>query len=150
MTSKDKKSPSLPWYHGGLKFKCTECGKCCTGSPGYVWVTEEEMNSIAKLLNIPFDAFKKKYVRQSGNRYALVERKSINNEYDCIFLKDKKCTVYQARPRQCRTFPWWQQNLNSEESWRLAAEYCEGISEDAPIVPYEHIEEQLRSNNPQT
>lgn len=127
----------LPWYRDGLRFKCTECGKCCTGSPGYVWVTKQEIASMAKLLNIPVDLFKRKYLRQRDNRYALAEKKNL----DCIFLKDKKCTIYQARPAQCQTFPFWKENLNSEESWKLAAETCEGINDQAPLVPYPVIQE---------
>lgn len=138
---------SLPWYKDGLKFKCTECGKCCTGAPGYVWLTPQEMQNIADLLDIPLDTFKKKYTRQSGNRYSLTEKKSFNNENDCVFLKDKKCTIYQARPKQCRTFPWWKENLNSEHSWQLAAKECEGINDDAPIVPFETIQHQLNINS---
>lgn len=136
---------ALPWYKDGLRFKCTECGQCCTGSPGYVWVTEQEMLSMANLLNITIDLFKRKYVRQRNNRYALVEKKSQNN--DCIFLKDKKCMVYQARPVQCRTFPWWKENLNSKESWDLAAQSCEGINDDAPIVQLTQINEMLQRNS---
>lgn len=141
-------SKPLPWYKGGLPFKCTECGKCCTGSPGYVWVTESEMAAMAEVLNISVDLFKRKYTRQRHSRYALIEKKAYDNsgDFDCIFLKDKKCQVYQARPTQCRTFPWWQENLNSEESWKLAAAECEGINDDAPIVPYEQIVQILRTN----
>jgi uncharacterized protein len=138
-------SKPLPWYKDGLNFQCTECGKCCTGQPGYVWITEQEMLAVAKLLNISFDLFKRKYVRQRDNRYALVEKKSQNN--DCIFLKDKKCQIYQARPKQCRTFPWWKENLNTPESWKLAAESCEGIQEHAPRVNLEQIEQMLESND---
>lgn len=139
----------LPWYKDGLRFKCTECGKCCTGSPGYVWVTEEEMSAISAVLNITVDAFKKKYTRQKHNRYALIEKKALDNsgDFDCVFLKDKKCQVYQARPKQCRTFPWWQENLNSENSWDLASKECEGINDQAPVVPYEQIIQLLRSND---
>lgn len=128
-----------PWYKDGLRFKCTECGKCCTGTPGFVWISEEEMEGMAAALNISVDLFKRRYTRQRDNRYALVEKKNKNDEYDCIFLKDKKCEVYQNRPQQCRTFPWWPENLNTEESWRLAAQECEGINDEAPLVPYEQI-----------
>lgn len=138
---KKNKKKQLPWYKDGLKFQCTECGKCCTGSPGFVWVSKEEIISIAKLLNISVELFKKKYLRQRDNRYALVEKKSQN--HDCIFLKDKKCLIYQARPSQCRTFPWWRENLNTKESWKLASESCEGINEQAPLVSYEQIEKLL-------
>jgi Fe-S-cluster containining protein len=131
----------FPWYKDGLKFQCTECGKCCTGAPGYVWVTKEEMSAIAMFLNVSIELFKRKYVRQRDNRYALVEKKSENNA--CIFLKNKKCAVYQVRPAQCRTYPWWRENLNSKESWDLAAQSCEGINDEASLVPYDQIEKSL-------
>lgn len=128
------------WYAEGLKFKCTGCGKCCTGAPGYVWVSLEEMEEIAAFLNISLKEFMRLYVRRVGQRYSLIESKKT---FDCVFLKDRQCRVYGARPKQCRTFPWWQANLKSPEAWQKAAETCEGISEDAPVVPFETIEDQL-------
>lgn len=138
---------SLPWYKDGLKFKCTECGKCCTGTSGFVWVTEEEISSMATALNISIKAFKIKYIRNRDNRLALVEKKNISGGFDCIFLKNKKCEVYQARPKQCRSFPWWPEHLNSEESWKLAALDCEGINDQAPIVPYSEITEIVNQHS---
>lgn len=137
---------SSPWYKDGLHFKCTECGKCCTGASGFVWVTEEEMIAIAESLNISLELFKRKYTRTRGNRYALAEKKTAGGNKDCIFLKEKKCQVYKNRPSQCCTYPWWQENLNTKESWKLAAEECEGIDDNAPIVPYWQIVQLLRSN----
>ena len=128
---------SLPWYKDGLRFQCTECGKCCTGSSGFIWVSEEEIAAMADFLHICVATFKIKYIRRRDNRYALVEKKSQNN--DCIFLKDKKCLVYKARPQQCRSFPWWNELLKSEESWQCAAQSCEGINDSAPLVPYSQI-----------
>jgi uncharacterized protein len=132
-------SDDKPWYSEGLRFKCTECGQCCTGAPGYAWVTDEEIQAIADYLKISLKEFQKKYLRFAKGRYALVERKN----YDCVFLKDKKCSVYPVRPKQCRTFPWWAQNLNSPEDWKEAAKYCEGINDSAPLVPFTTIETQL-------
>lgn len=136
----------LPWYKDGLRFKCTECGKCCTGSTGYVWVTEDDMRAMARVLNISFELFTRRYIRMRDNRYALIEKRAQNGDFDCIFLKDKKCMVYEARPIQCRTYPWWRENLNSPESWKLAAEECEGINDDAPVVSFAEIERRLKQN----
>jgi len=129
------------WYESGLKFKCTECGKCCTGAPGYVWVTEKEMEAMAAVLDISLKEFMRKYTRRIGQRFSLLESKTT---YDCIFLKDKKCQVYKARPTQCRTYPWWPQNLRSEQTWKETAQACEGIHEEAPVVAFETIEGQRR------
>lgn len=130
-----------PWYSEGLKFKCTGCGQCCTGAPGYVWITIDEIIAAAAFLNISADQFKIRYVRKVGDRYSLTEYKK---SFDCIFLKDKKCQIYSVRPEQCRTFPWWLQNLKSEYDWNNASKNCEGINHpDASTVPYEHIQEQF-------
>lgn len=141
MTAEEKapeKAPeNAPWYKDGLRFQCTECGKCCTGPPGFVWVTVEEMEAIAEHLGITLAQFKKSYVRQRSNRYALVEKRAHDNP--CIFLEGKKCKIYPVRPKQCQTFPWWKENLHSEESWKIAAEDCEGINDQAPLVPYTQI-----------
>jgi uncharacterized protein len=152
MSNKERLASSLPWYKDGLGFQCTQCGKCCTGQPGYIWVDEGEMAAMAKILGITVDLFKRRYTRQRDNRYALTEKKSQNqfltqDGYDCVFLKDKKCQVYQSRPSQCRTYPWWKENLNSEESWKLAAKECEGINDQSPVVPFEQIIDTLKMND---
>jgi hypothetical protein len=131
----------LPWYKDGLRFGCTECGKCCTGSPGFVWVSVEEMHAMAAFLRITFAEFVKRYTRQVGASYSLLEH---SKNYDCVFLKNGKCSVYAARPKQCRTFPWWEENLKSPEHWQEAAERCEGINrEDAPLISLEEIKQNL-------
>lgn len=127
------------WYSNGLRFQCTGCGKCCGGYPGYVWVSHEEMEKISSFLKISLQEFSRKYIRRVGNRYSLIERK---HNYECIFLHQKKCSIYEARPIQCKTYPFWPQNLNSKENWEAEAKTCEGISEAAPVVAFEKIEEE--------
>ncbi len=128
-----------PWYKEGLKFKCTGCGQCCTGSPGYVWVTEEEIQEMAAYLSLSVKDFCMRFIRKCGQRFALVEKRKT---YDCIFLKDNKCTVYPVRPTMCQTFPFWPEYLTSKESWQEAGKRCEGVCESAQIVPFEEIETQ--------
>lgn len=129
-----------PWYKEGLRFECTQCGQCCTGAPGFVWVSAEEREKIAQYLNISQEEFSEKYLRHVDGRISLKEKSS---SYDCVFLHNNRCTVYPVRPVQCRTFPWWATTLKSERMWKEAAQYCEGINEQAPIVPLEVIIENL-------
>ena len=132
---------SNPWYKKGLRFACTECGKCCTGAPGYVWITQEESEEMAATLNISLKEFIQHYTRQVDGELAL---KEYPRTYDCIFLRDRKCMVYKARPKQCRTFPFWPENLESKEAWEAAAEHCEGIDhEHAPLIPLSEILKKL-------
>jgi len=129
------------WYNEGLRFKCTECGQCCTGAPGYVWLTETDIKNLSEHLSLTREAFLKKYTRYVGSRYSLKED---SQNFDCIFLKGKKCTVYKARPKQCQKFPWWPSNLKSKNSWEDAARHCEGInSPDAPLISAIDIQNRL-------
>ena len=136
-------STPLPWYKEGLRFKCTECGKCCTGPTGFVWLSEEEIINLANYLSIPVDLFKRKYTKLREKRYALTTIK--DQDHACVFLNNKKCSVYQVRPQQCRTYPWWKENLNTKESWDEAAKSCEGINDEAQLISYEAIIEQLET-----
>jgi len=113
-----------PWYRNGLRFECTGCGDCCTGEPGYVWVTPEEIAELAQLTGDDVAEFETKYVRNVGRRKSLVELPG----GDCIFFdaQTRRCTVYSARPRQCRTWPFWDSNLSSEGAWRETCQACPG------------------------
>src|SRR5262245_5936131 len=93
---------SQPWYKDGLRFKCTGCGDCCSGAPGFVWVNGDEIAALAAEVEMTVEAFERKYVRVVGVRKSLKER---SKTYDCVFLdaETRKCTVYKARPLQCRT-----------------------------------------------
>jgi Fe-S-cluster containining protein len=112
-----------PWYRDGLAFSCTRCGACCTGAPGFVWVTPEEIEQLAKLRGEPTERFSAKYVRQIGERYSLIEKPG----GDCIFWdKTAGCTVYPARPSQCRTWPFWPENVETPADWKYTREICPG------------------------
>lgn len=110
------------WYREGLRFECTQCGDCCTGDPGYVWVTPEEAERLARFLDLSLPEFRTKYLRRARGRQSLVERAN----GDCVFYNGG-CTVYPARPRQCRTFPFWPENLADRGAWESAGDGCPGI-----------------------
>ncbi len=132
------------WYSKGLRFECTGCGKCCTGPPGYVWVSEEEIEAMAAHLKINILDFKEKYVRAVDGRLSLREVK-IDDNYACIFLSvDNKCQLYANRPIQCQTFPWWPSNLKSINAWNETAQSCEGINASAEFVDSDEISIQLK------
>lgn len=131
------------WYQEGLRFKCTGCGKCCTGPSGYVWLTLEEAEQMATHLNMSLQDFINKHTRKIGNRLSLREKRR-GQDYDCAFLEGKRCTIYEVRPKQCRTYPWWKENLSSAKSWQEEAIRCEGIHHpDAPLISLGEIQKHL-------
>jgi uncharacterized protein len=114
---------SSPWFRDGLAFTCTRCGNCCTGAPGYVWVSREEIRRIAEFRGESEREFSSKFVRRVQNRYSLIEKPG----GDCIFWdKQAGCTVYPARPVQCRTWPFWPENVDSAEAWEGVCQVCPG------------------------
>jgi len=128
-----------PWYRDGLPFGCTGCGDCCTGDPGYVWVDKAEVETLAAAAGLTVPEFQRKYTRLVGIRRSLVEYPN----GDCALLgKDRKCTLYEARPRQCRTWPFWASNLTSPERWKEVCQACPGAG-TGPLIPLEEIEKSL-------
>lgn len=130
-----------PWFKDGLRFQCTQCGDCCTGAPGYVWVNNDEIKALADRYQLGMEEFEAKYVRRIGIRKSLVEF----DNGDCVFFdgKGRKCTVYEDRPRQCRTWPFWNSNVATPKAWKQTCEACPG-SGVGPLVPLERIVEQLK------
>jgi len=123
---KDFSNNEIPWYVAGLAFECQGCGRCCSGpEEGYVWATPSELDIIAGSLNMTPEQFAQKYVRKVGRRLSLIEDKKTK---DCIFLKKGRCTIYEVRPTQCRTWPFWQSNIDSPDDWAWAGKRCAGIN----------------------
>lgn len=130
------------WYADGLKFECTQCGDCCTGAPGFVWVNDSEIAALAQQLGLPIAEFVKKYVRQVGEKQSLVEF----DNGDCVFFDSelRNCKVYEARPLQCRTWPFWDSNLRSATAWKRTCSVCPG-SGQGQLYTLGQIEERRRT-----
>ena len=130
-----------PWYRDGLRFQCTQCGDCCTGAAGYVWVNKDEIEAMARRLALSVEEFEKTYVRKVGIRKSLIEY----DNGDCVFFDNetRHCGVYEDRPRQCRTWPFWDANVRTPQAWKETCSVCPG-SGKGTLVPVEKIIEQLK------
>lgn len=129
-----------PWYQDGLHFECTQCGNCCTGSPGYVWVTEEDILRIAEYLDKPIGEIRLMYTRPARGKVSLTEFAN----GDCVFFdpQQRGCTIYPVRPVQCRTWPFWHSNVDSPELWQQTQQVCPGAGQ-GNFVSLEEIQTQL-------
>lgn len=117
-------SAPMSWFDDGLCFSCTRCGNCCKGE-GYVWVTPDEIEMYADRLGMTVDDFANRYVRQAHGKYSLRE---IGPEHRCVLLgDDDRCRVYEDRPQQCRTFPFWELPTKKRAEWEALKDYCPGI-----------------------
>jgi len=136
------------WYAGGLRFKCTQCGNCCTGPPGTVWFTPAEGRAMAGQLELDEAAFYRMHAHQVDGRWSLREHRTPAG-YDCVFLDRRSvpekavCSVYETRPAQCRTWPFWPENLVSKQAWTNVKRRtpCPGMGR-GPLVPIVEIRVQ--------
>jgi Fe-S-cluster containining protein len=136
---------SQAWYADGLRFTCTQCGNCCTGEPGYIWISIEEVQRLGAHLKTSPQEIIDRYCRKIDGKLSLRERRNSRGEHDCIFLEEQRvaqrlpdgqhvtqtrrvCTIYPARPLQCRTWPFWSENLQDESRWKRAARRCPGMN----------------------
>lgn len=132
------------WYAGGLRFACTQCGNCCTGPPGAVWFEPEEGRAMAAALGMSERAFLERFARRIGRRWSLRELER-DGRFDCVLLDRRAdgstgCSVYRARPTQCRTWPFWPDLLESPDAWDAAREGtpCPGMDR-GELIPVERI-----------
>jgi len=130
------------FFKKGINFKCQGSANCCVsrGSYGYVYLSKKDLIKIAKYLNVSINLFKKKYCQYSDGYLHL---KEININGNCQFLENKKCSIYTARPIQCRTWPFWKENMNAKKWNKELIYFCPGIGKGA-IVSFSEIKKNVK------
>ena len=117
-----------PFYSEGLNFECQRCSACCRYEPGYVFLSKKDLSHLASHMKMSSAEFIEAYCRQIDiggfHRISLVEKKN----HDCIFWEPGGCKVYNARPLQCRSYPFWHPVMATAETWEEEAKHCPGIN----------------------
>ena len=132
-------------YRKGIKFECQGSGNCCVsrGSYGFVYLSDIDLKRFSKYFKISIKQFKEKYCQITDGFIHLSEKYKMNG--NCIFLKDKKCTVYNSRPTQCRTWPFWNENMNAKVWNEDIAINCPGIGK-GKLIKSKTIERFLKED----
>lgn len=126
----------------GLRFTCTQCGNCCSGPPGYVIVNDAEVEALASEVGVTAEAFRETYCQSTFLGLSLKEKDSPVG-FDCVFLDRKSvpgkavCSVYRARPAQCRAWPFWPALVRSPEGWKQGMRTCPGMGKGQLHAPAE-------------
>lgn len=124
-----KPSPSSPakkeWWAKGVQFECQGSGQCCVsrGEYGFVYMTGSDRKRMASVLKLSTAEFTRKYCGKTDGVFHLKDGKGP----DCIFLKNNKCSVYEGRPDQCRTWPFWPEVMNAKTWKKEVATFCPGV-----------------------
>jgi uncharacterized protein len=126
-------------YRDGIRFECTGCGECCRARHGYgyIYVTLAERRRLAQHLGLPTREFTRQHCEKTDDRFHLRDPAR-----SCQFLDGARCTVYEARPGQCRTWPFWPENLNAKTWTQEVMRDCPGIGVGR-LYPVQEIEAQL-------
>lgn len=149
-TQQQQDQQRLEWFDGpdpdtgetGLRFGCTMCGNCCSGPPGFVLFTEGEGRAIADRLGITYARFLEDYTEDTPRGRSIIERPGPRG-LDCVFLDRETfpgkavCGIYEHRPSQCRTWPFWARLLRSRDDWVRAKATCPGLDQGRLNTPVE-------------
>lgn len=138
------------WYdRSGLRFECLpDCGACCTnhGDYAHVYLDGDDVERLAAHLGVSVAGFRARWVARDEED----GRERLRDESaDCTFLDGTRCSVYPARPVQCRTFPFWAGNLASPRTWVKLCEFCPGIDR-GPVHTAEEIRGHLAARSKKT
>lgn len=130
----------------GFCFSCQRCLHCCSGEPGFVFLSKDDIRRACVFLDIPQDEFIGIYCRLVDyGTYSMVSLKE-RYDYSCIFLNSDGCSIYPARPLQCRTYPFWRGLADDEQAVKREMENCPGLGKGT-FFSDEQIMEMIKEND---
>mgnify|MGYP006266788007 CR=1 FL=1 len=120
------------FWDSGLRFICTQCSRCCRHDSGYVFLSREDLTRLAGHLDLTASEVVERFCRWvpfgPDAHLSLTEQRN----RDCVFWADGGCSVYQGRPLQCRSYPFWQTIVDEEAHWSEERSECPGIGIGPP------------------
>ena len=127
------------WEQEPIRFECQpDCFKCCV-KPGVVNFDKEDIQKAAKFLEIKTSDFRQKFLKKD---FGVWEMELQEGEV-CKFLTMQGCAIHPSKPKQCRTYPFWKENLETRNHWQLTAGFCPGIGQ-GPVIPPAEIKQALK------
>lgn len=127
------------WEKEPLRFECqTDCFRCCL-KPGLVYFDRDDIKNAAQYLECTPAEFKSAYLKRDSGGWVL----EVDDDQPCRFLTTKGCGIHDAKPKQCRAYPFWKENLVNRNTWKLVGGFCPGIDR-GPMVAVETIQSLLK------
>jgi uncharacterized protein len=106
-----------------FEFECKGCGSCCR-EEGYVFFSKSEIRKAAKLLEVSEEKFIRSYLIPFDGEFAHVVLKNGR----CVFLqKDNRCAINSVKPRQCKSFPYWDEYIDARGDLVNFNRPCPGV-----------------------
>lgn len=114
-----------------------------------MYLSKSDIDRLTSFLKLSTREFLDKYCRPVAWRGKWIVSLQEKINFDCIFW-DQGCTVYNARPVQCSTYPFWDSLLSNSQAWNAESSACPGINK-GKNHSYAEIQYQVnlqRSNKP--
>jgi len=113
-----------PFWSEGVRFSCQQSGRCCVarGEYGFVYLTVKDEQALASHLGLDLNTFRQRHCEKTDGYWHLRDP-----QRDCHFLDGRRCGVYEARPLQCRTWPFWPETMGNVKAWQSeVVAWCPG------------------------
>ena len=132
-------------YKQGIRFECQGSGKCCVSrnSYGFVYLSNIDLKRLSNFFKITLSKFKDKYCQITDGFIHLTEKSELDG--NCVFLRDKKCSVYTNRPSQCRSWPFWNDNMKAKIWNKDIAVNCPGVGK-GKLIKKKEIDRLLKED----
>lgn len=142
-----------------FKFKCTQCGACCSFPGLIVNLTPRDLASLQKALKVEPEKLLKVVgfyqIDPGSNEIKSIQERLVfpplktskgeayigllkHQDGKCVFLKEDRCAIYSARPRLCQSFPYTFQKKGRGASIMItefATRMCPGIGQGKNVNP---------------
>ena len=138
-----READTMYYQEHEIRFQCTGCGRCCHGHPeyNYIEMKNREAERIRKHLKIKKADFYANYTELLPDKTMSLR---LTDKGQCVLLDDNgHCSVYDYRPLQCQTYPFWPELILRKKDWVAESRRCEGIDQ-GPAVSLAYLEKQLQ------
>jgi Fe-S-cluster containining protein len=118
------------WEKESPRFECQpDCFKCCA-KPGIVYFDKSSIENASKITNLSTMHFKKEFLKRDDGQWI----HEVKDGNPCAFLTLEGCSIHFGKPIQCRSYPFWRENMTSKSMWKLVGSFCPGIDSGPHIA----------------
>jgi Fe-S-cluster containining protein len=118
------------WEKKPVRFECQpDCFKCCA-KPGFVYMNQKDVRQAAEFLNLSQKRFKSEFLKKQYDMWYI----EVEDDNPCPFLTFEGCAIHEAKPVQCKTYPFWRENMETPKHWELTASFCPGIGKGSELL----------------
>ena len=136
-------------YPRNVRYFCMKCATCCGDTETrdrHILLLKPEAERIVDATAKRVEEFAHKL---EGHAPYVYEMMKTVNEGKCVFLKNKRCTIYALRPLVCRFYPFELKTAEAGKHEFFYTSECRGIGAGNQLTEeyFENLLKQLPTRN---